>query len=58
MVRFELYRNQAGEYQWRLVAANNFIVCWGEGYSSRQAALDSITWVKNWAYSAPVHDLA
>lgn len=57
MVRYEIYINQARQFQWRLVAANNQIVCWGEGYSSRQAAIDSINWVKSWAASAPIRDL-
>ena len=57
MVRYEIYINRAEQYQWRLVAANNQIVCWGEGYSSRQAALDSINWVKSWASSASIQDL-
>lgn len=57
MVRFEIYVNRANQYQWRLVAANNQIVCWGEGYSSKQSALDSVNWVKRWAASAPVRDL-
>lgn len=54
MVRFEIYINQARQYQWRLVAANNQYVCWGEGYSSKQAAIDSINWVKHWAALAPL----
>ncbi len=57
MIRFEIYINQAKQYQWRLVAANNQYVCWGEGYSSRQAAIDSINWAKSWSATAPIRDL-
>jgi uncharacterized protein len=57
MVRFEIYRDRAGEFRWRLVAANNREVCWSEGYESKQGAIDSVNWVKYWAYSAPIHDL-
>ncbi len=57
MVRYEIYIDQAGEYRWRLVASNNHIVCWSEGYSTMQAAVDSVNWVKSWASSAPIHDL-
>ena len=57
MVRFQIYRDQVGEYRWRLVAANNRYVCWSEGYSTKQGAIDSVYWVKKWAASAPVNDL-
>jgi uncharacterized protein YegP (UPF0339 family) len=57
MVRFVIFRNQAGEYQWHLEAANNHIVCWSEGYDTRQGAYDSIKWVRTWAPSVPIHDL-
>ena len=58
MVRFEIYKDRAGEFRWRFVAANNREVCWSEGYSTKQGAIDSVYWVKSWASSAPVHDLA
>lgn len=57
MVRFEIYRDQEGEYRWRLVAANNETVAWSEGYTTRQGAIDSVQWTKRWAASAPIHDL-
>lgn len=56
MVRFQVYRDTAGEYRWRLVAANNEIVGWSEGYSTKQGAIDSANWVKQNAFSAPVYD--
>lgn len=58
MVRFEVYRDSVREYRWRLVAANNQIVCWSEGYLTKQGAVDSVNWVKSWTLSAPVRDLA
>ncbi|MDD2823146.1 MAG: DUF1508 domain-containing protein [Candidatus Daviesbacteria bacterium] len=57
MVRFEILRNRTGEFWWRLVASNNQIVCWSEGYTTKQGAVDAINWVKSWASSAPIHDL-
>lgn len=57
MVKFEIVRNKAGEYQWHLVAANNQIVCWSEGYTTKQGAIDSIKWVEYWASKAPIYDL-
>lgn len=57
MIRFEIYVDQAGEYRWRFVAANNETVCWSEGYRAKQSAINSANWVKHWASSAPIRDL-
>lgn len=57
MIRFEVYRDQASEYRWRLVAANNEIVAWSEGYTSKPGAINSLNWVKQFAWSTPTHDL-
>ncbi len=55
MIRFEIYLSPNDQlYHWRLVAANGEIVCWGEGYSSRQNALDAVNWVKRNGPMAPV----
>lgn len=58
MIRFEILLNVNRQYYWRLVASNNEIVCWSESYTSKQNALNSIQFVKQWALSAPIHDLA
>lgn len=50
MPHFEVYRGSDYNYYWRLRAANGQIVCWSEGYSSLQAARDSVAWVK---YNCP-----
>jgi uncharacterized protein len=57
MLRFEIYVDQIGEYRWRLVAANNEIVAWSEGYTTKQNAINSLNWVKTNASWAPIHDL-
>jgi uncharacterized protein YegP (UPF0339 family) len=57
MVRFQIYQDRAGEYRWQLVAANNEIVAWSEGYSSKESAINSANWVKLRTPSAPIHDL-
>lgn len=56
MVRFQIYIDQNREYRWRLVAANNEIVAWSEGYTTKQGAINSANWVKA-NYLAPIHDL-
>jgi uncharacterized protein YegP (UPF0339 family) len=53
--RFELYRDTAGEWRWRLVVANgNIIADSGEGYSSKQGAQRGIRSVKKSAPDARV----
>lgn len=47
MVTYEVYLGQDNLYHWRLKAANGEIVCWSEGYSSKQGALNSVAWTKN-----------
>ena len=51
MIKFEIYLGKDLLWHWRLKAANNEIVCWSEGYTSKQSAATSIKWVKQ---NAPV----
>jgi uncharacterized protein YegP (UPF0339 family) len=54
---FELYKDQAGEYRWRLQAGNNEIIAdSAEGYSSRAGAQEGIRDVQRIAPTAPVND--
>jgi uncharacterized protein len=54
---FELYKDQAGEYRWRLQAVNNEIIAdSAEGYSSKARAQDGIRDVQRIAPTAPVND--
>lgn len=57
MVRFQIYKDTAGGYRWRFVAANNEIVGWSEAYTSKQGAINSANWVKSNALLAPINDL-
>jgi uncharacterized protein YegP (UPF0339 family) len=46
-------------WYWHLKSTgNNKVVCWAEGYSTKQDALDSINWVYNNAGSATLEDLS
>jgi uncharacterized protein YegP (UPF0339 family) len=55
MIKFEIYQSPIDRlWRWRLWAANNRIVCWSEGYSSKQEAQRSVNWVKAYANAAPV----
>ncbi len=52
--RFEIYKDSAGYYRWRLVAANNEKVAASEGYNTKQGAINSADKVKVWASSASI----
>lgn len=55
---FELYRDNAEEWRWRLVASNgNIIADSGEGYSTKQGAKRGIESVKASAPAAPVREI-
>ena len=57
MYKFEVYKDKAGEYRWRLVASNGqTIATGGEGYSSKASALAGIESVKKNAPDAAVVD--
>ena len=52
---FEVYQDSAGEWRWRLVAANgNIIADSGEGYTSKQGAKRGIESVKEGAADATI----
>jgi len=54
---FELYKDKAGEYRWRLRHENgNIIADSGQGYSAKESAKNGIESVKENAPDAPVDD--
>jgi uncharacterized protein YegP (UPF0339 family) len=53
---FELYKDEAGEYRWRLQANNNKIIAVGEGYSTKAGAQEGIRDVQRIAPTAPLND--
>ncbi|GGL44623.1 hypothetical protein GCM10009037_30040 [Halarchaeum grantii] len=55
---FELYRDAADEWRWRLVATNgNIIADSGEGYRSKQGAERGIASVKRTAPDADIEEV-
>jgi uncharacterized protein YegP (UPF0339 family) len=57
MARFELYRDNRGEYRWRLKSSSGrSIATSGEAYKTPDAAQDSIAAVKRDAATAGVDD--
>jgi uncharacterized protein len=55
---FEVYKDKAGEYRWRLQANNNEVVAdSNEGYTSKASCLNGIEVVRKIVGTAPVNDL-
>lgn len=54
--KFEVYRDQAGEFRFRLKATNGQIIAVGEGYKTKASCLNGIESIKKNAPEAPVED--
>lgn len=55
MAKFEIYKDKAGEWRWRLKSGNGVqIASSGEGYSDKSACLNGIKAVKRDAPDADV----
>ena len=55
--KFELYKDKAGEFRFRLKAGNGETIATGEGYKTKASALNGIESVKKNAADAAVVDL-
>jgi uncharacterized protein YegP (UPF0339 family) len=55
--KFELYTDKAGEYRFRLKAANGEVIAVSEGYASKASAKNGIDSVKTNAPGADVVEL-
>jgi uncharacterized protein YegP (UPF0339 family) len=55
--KFELYKDAAGKYRFRLKAGNGEIIAIGEAYESKAGAQNGIDSVKSNAAGATVVDL-
>ena len=54
---FEVYKDKAGEFRWRLKAANGQnIAASGEGYAEKRGCLDAIDSVKRNAPTAKIEE--
>jgi uncharacterized protein YegP (UPF0339 family) len=54
--KFELYKDAAGKFRFRLKAGNGEIIAVGEAYESKAAALNGIDSVKRNAADAALDD--
>ena len=55
--KFELYKDKAGEYRFRLKAANGEVIATSEGYASKSGAKNGIESVQKTAPTAEVVEL-
>lgn len=56
--KFEIFKDQRGEYRFRLKAPNGQIIAVsGEGFTTKQSCQGGIEAVKKYAPSAQVYDL-
>ncbi|SDS26727.1 YegP family protein [Microlunatus soli] len=55
--KFEVYKDKAGKYRWRLKAGNGENVASGEAYETKAAALKGTESVKRAAGESTVVDL-
>jgi uncharacterized protein YegP (UPF0339 family) len=54
--KFELYKDAAGKYRFRLKASNGQVIATGEAYESKASALKGVESVRLNAGDAPVED--
>ncbi len=56
-MQFEIYKDKAGEFRWRLRADNKEIIASGEGYKAKRDALHCIDLIKGTRKNTHVEDL-
>ncbi|MGF7058640.1 YegP family protein [Brassicibacter mesophilus] len=56
--KFEIFKDRAGEYRFRLKAPNGQIIAVSEGYTTKTACKNGIEAVKRYASTATVSDLS
>lgn len=54
--KFEVYKDKAGKFRFRLKASNGQVVAVGEAYESKASAMKGVESVKKNAASATVDD--
>ena len=55
--KFEVYKDKAGEFRFRLKASNGQVLASGDAYDSRRSAMNGIRSVQRNAAEAEVDDL-
>lgn len=55
-MKFEIYKDKAGEFRFRIRATNGNILASSEGYKAKASAQNTIDRIKSDAATAPVVD--
>ncbi len=55
-MKFSIYKDQAGEFRFRIIAANGNILASSQGYNQKQSAKDTIASIQKSAAGADVVD--
>ncbi len=55
--KFELFKDKAGKFRFRLIAANGEIIATGEAYESKESCKNGIESVKKNAPTAQIVDM-
>ena len=58
MPKFEIYKDSAGKFRWRLKAPNGEVIASSEAYESKDSCKKGIESVKANAFKATVVDMA
>ena len=58
MAKFEVYKDSAGEFRFRLKASNGQVIAIGESYKTTAGVLNGIASIKRNAYDAAIVDLS
>ena len=58
MAKFEVYKDSAGEFRFRLKARNGQVIATGEGYKTKAGVLNGIDSIKRNAADAAIIDLS
>lgn len=54
--KFEVYKDKAGEFRWKLIAPNSQEIASGQGYKSKESCMEGIKSVKTNAPTAEIID--
>lgn len=57
MYRFEIFKDKAGEYRFRLVAPNGEIMFASEGYTAKRSCIDTVLSIQENAAEAVIVQL-
>ncbi len=54
--KFEIYKDHAGKFRWRLKASNDEEIASGQGYESKEGCMKGVESVKHMASNAKILD--